>query len=128
MSKTNKIEQKKKALIEALEKTLGVVTTACKSVGISRTMFYQYLKDDPEFAEQVRMIEDVALDFVESQNFKLIREGNPSAIIFYLKTKGKKRGFTERQEMTGADGAPLNIDIEVYGSSSPITDEPEYED
>jgi hypothetical protein len=100
MGKVNKIEQTKKALLTALEKSLGVVTTACKAVGISRTTFYKYVDEDQEFAKAVLEIEEVALDFVESQNFKQIQKGNVTSIIFYLKTKGKKRGFVEKKEET----------------------------
>ena len=100
MGKVNKTEQTKKALLTALEKSLGVVTTACKAVGISRTTFYKYVDEDQEFAKAVLEIEEVALDFVESQNFKQIQKGNVTSIIFYLKTKGKKRGFVEKKEET----------------------------
>jgi len=96
--KTNKIEHKKKELIEALTLSLGIVTTACKKVGISRTTFYQYLKDDKEFEKEVQDIEDIAIDFVESQLFKQIQEDNTTATIFYLKTKAKKRGYIEKTE------------------------------
>ena len=110
---SNKIQHTKKAIIDALEKSLGVVTTACKIVGIDRTTFYRYLKDDPDFAKEVQDIEDIAIDFVESQLFKQIKEGNTTATIFYLKTKAKKRGYVERQEVTGAEGAPLvKIDLD----------------
>lgn len=94
----NKTEHHKKAIIEALEKSLGVVTTACKKVGVGRTQFYQWLKDDKEFAEQVDDIQNIALDFAESQLHKQIGEGNTSATIFYLKTKGKNRGYIQRVE------------------------------
>ncbi len=109
----NKTEQHKKAIIEALEKSLGVVTTACKKVGIGRTQFYNWLKEDYEFAKEVKDIENIALDFVESKLFENIRDGKTSEMIFYLKTKGKSRGYIERQEITGADGMPTNFQIEI---------------
>lgn len=99
MKKSNKIEHTKKALIEALEKSLGVVTTACKLVGIARSTFYEYVKDDPEFAEAVKDIDEVTIDFAESQLHKQIKDGNTTATIFYLKTKGKKRGYVEKTEI-----------------------------
>jgi hypothetical protein len=94
----NKTEQHKKAIIEALEKSLGVVTTACKKVGVGRTQFYHWLKEDEEFAKEVEDIQNIALDFAESQLHKQIGDGNTTATIFYLKTKGKKRGYIERVE------------------------------
>lgn len=109
--KVNKTEHIKKALITSLEKSLGVVTTACKQVGIGRTTFYQYLKDDKEFAKSVQEIENIALDFAESQLHKQIQDGNTPATIFYLKTKGKKRGYVERQEIQH-DGAIKSTLIE----------------
>tara|TARA_R110001632_G_scaffold41333_3_gene103792 strand:+ start:1711 stop:2061 length:351 start_codon:yes stop_codon:yes gene_type:complete len=109
----NKTEQHKKAIIEALEKHLGIVTTACRIVGVGRTTYYGWLNDDEEFAKQVEDIQNVALDFAESQLHKQIGDGNTSATIFYLKTKGKGRGFVERQEITGANGMPTNFQIEI---------------
>lgn len=109
----NKTEQHKKAVLEALEKSLGVVTTACKIVGVGRTQFYNWLKDDEVFAKQVKDIENIALDFVESKLFENIRDGKTSETIFYLKTKGKSRGYVERQEITGADGMPTKFEIEI---------------
>ena len=125
MSRTNKIQRTKKALLEALEKSLGVVTTACKSVGVDRSTFYKYVNEDEEFAKQVKDIGEVALDFVESQNFQLIKDKNPTAIIFYLKTKGKHRGFVERKEVehSGKDGQDINPNIIINNLQPPITEE-----
>lgn len=108
----NKTEQHKKAMIEALEKSLGVVTTACRTVGVGRTQFYQWLKDDPDFKREVEDISNITLDFAESQLHKQIKGGSTSATIFYLKTKGKKRGYVERQEITGFEGTKL-FDVEI---------------
>ncbi len=109
MDKTDTI---KKAVLESLEKSLGVVTTAVKQVGIARSTFYEWLKD-PEFKKSVDDIQNIALDFAESQLHKQIRDGNTSATIFYLKTKGKNRGYVERQELTGADGYPTEIELNI---------------
>jgi len=110
MPKTNKTEQSKKKVLDALEKSLGIVTTACKIAEVSRTQFYQWLKDDEDFAGKVQEVENVTLDFVESQLHKQIKEGQTSATIFYLKTKGKKRGFIERQEIDHTtQGDKINI-------------------
>lgn len=98
-------------MIEALEKSLGIVTTACKSVGIARQTHYEWLKEDPAYKDAVEGISDIALDFAESQLHQQIKEKDTTATIFYLKCKGKKRGYIERQELTGADGGPINHDI-----------------
>ena len=105
MDKTGHI--KKDAVIQALEKSLGVVTTACKQVGLGRSTFYEWLQNDPEFAKEVAEIQNVALDYAESHLHKQIGKGSTSATIFYLKTKGKNRGYIERQETTGAEGERL---------------------
>ena len=44
----------KQNLIEAMEKSLGVVTTACKTVGCSRETFYRYCKEDSKFNQKIR--------------------------------------------------------------------------
>ena len=88
----------KKAMIAALEKSLGIVTTACKTVGIDRGSHYNWMREDEEYRASVESIADLAIDFAESSLHKQIQDGNPTSTIFYLKTKGKKRGYIERQE------------------------------
>ena len=107
----NKTEQHKKAILEALESSLGVVTSACKKVGIGRTIFYEWLKTDEDFSKAVKDIENIALDFAESQLHQQIKSGNSTSTIFYLKTKGKRRGYVERieQEVTMPEGMVVNI-------------------
>lgn len=104
------VQQNKKNLLEALEKSLGVVTTACKTARLDRTTFYNYVNSDPEFAAKVKDIEDIALDFVETKFHHQISKGDTTACIFYLKTKGKARGYVERQEITGKDGKAIQTE------------------
>ncbi len=97
-----KTELAKKSVLEALEKSLGVVTTACKAAGVSRTQFYEWLKE-PEFKAKVDEVKEITLDFAESKLHKLIDGGNVGATIFFLKTKGRSRGYVEHQEVTMID-------------------------
>jgi hypothetical protein len=112
----DKTEQHKRAMLDALEKSLGVVTAACKAVGIGRTTHYLWMQEDAEYKAAVDGLSDVALDFAESQLHKQIKDGNSTATIFFLKTKGKKRGYIERQEVEVASGKMFQI--EVLGEDS----------
>lgn len=116
---TNRIQHKKKAVLEALRLTLGVVSLACERVKMDRSTFYKYLKEDEGFKESVLAIEDYALDFAESKLFMKMEEGDTACIIFYLKTKGKKRGYIEKQEFTHTFNPVTDINIiETNGAQS----------
>lgn len=97
-------------MLEALEKSLGIVTTAAKSVGIDRSTHYKWLDSDPDYKAAVDDLSEMAIDFAESQLQKRMKDGSDTAIIFYLKTKGKKRGYIERQELEHS-GNGLNLNI-----------------
>ena len=121
----NKVDNTKKKLLDALADARGIVSTACNNCDISRTTFYNYVNEDEDFKSKVEEINEAAIDYVESKLFEKItgvstigRDGevydNPpsdTAIIFYLKTKGKKRGYVERQEVaqTDKDGNDVTI-------------------
>jgi hypothetical protein len=89
---------KKKAMIAALESSLGVVSLACQATGTSRTQHYKWLNIDEDYKKQVESIADIALDFAESRLHERIKSGDTASIIFYLKAKGKNRGYVERVE------------------------------
>jgi hypothetical protein len=101
----------KKAMLEALEKSLGIVTSACKVVDISRETHYRWLREDAEYKAAVDSIADVAIDFAESQLHKQIKEGNSTATIFFLKTKAKKRGYVERTELDISTSKQFEVEV-----------------
>jgi len=112
---SNKSDTIKKNLLEALELSLGVVTTACKNAQVSRKTFYQYCSEDKEFKDAVDDIQEVALDFAESSLHKQIKEGIPSSTMFYLKTKGKKRGYIERTKSVNENNNNNTVNIVSLG-------------
>lgn len=114
MAKKNltKTDILKANLLKALEKSLGVVTSACRNCECSRETFYKYVREDPEFKKAVDDIENIAIDFVETQLHVNISKGKEASAIFYLKTKGKKRGYFEMiQTEDITDREPVQVEI-----------------
>lgn len=109
--RSDKTDTLKKKTLEALERSLGIVTAACKNADIHRATFYEWLQKDPAFKAEVEAIQDIALDFAESQLHQNIRNGDTTSIIFYLKTKGKRRGFIEKSEHDVRTGS-LTVEVE----------------
>ena len=79
---------------------MGNITASCKAAKINRTTFYNWKAEDPAFFSAIQEIEESSIDFAESKLKQQISEGNTTATIFYLKTKGKDRGYVERVENT----------------------------
>ena len=106
---------KKKTFIKAYKEAFGNITISSKATGIDRNTYYNWLKSDEEFKAAIEAIEpdELIVDFAENALMKKISKGDTTAIIFTLKTKGKKRGYVERQEVTGADGKKLFDSIEI---------------
>jgi AcrR family transcriptional regulator len=94
------VKKRKADVLLALEKNLGIVTPACDEAGISRNTFYEYYKTDEEFKAAVDEINEIQGDFVENQLLKKIKEGSERSILFYMKYKGKKRGYTDSLDIT----------------------------
>lgn len=86
-------------MIEALEKSLGVVSSAAKAAGISRDTHYRWMKEDQDYMNQVNDLSEVALDFAESSLHRQIQSGNTPATIFFLKCKGRGRGYIEKHDI-----------------------------
>lgn len=119
-------DTQKEQMLLNLRKAKGVVLYACEAIGIDTQTHYKWMTTDPDYKEVVEGIQRDCLDFAERQLFKLMEGAeyeimtehgiqtlrdapSATATIFYLKTKGKSRGYVERQEITGAEGGPIQI-------------------
>ena len=91
----NTTKARKAALIAALHRTLGVVTPACELVGCSREIYYVWMKSDEDFKAEVEAIGEKLLDFGESKFLQAMENGEVAAIVHFMKTKGRKRGYAE---------------------------------
>lgn len=99
----------------AFEKTLGVVTPAAQMIGVKRSTIYRWREMYPEFDKACKEISEVAVDFVETQLYKLIKDGSEATTIFYMKTKGRDRGYAEKLQH--------DVNAEVKGVTVNVTNQ-----
>ena len=97
MNTLNKRILKKETFLAALLSSDGNISKACGQTNISRTTIYDWIKKDDKFQEKVSYVNEELLDMAEDQLLTMIRKGNLTATIFYLKTKGQARGYIEKQ-------------------------------
>jgi len=102
---------KKEDYINAIHKSRGLLTAAADALGCTRGAIYEAAKKHPEIQQAIEEARERTTDVAEGKLFQKINEGDNTAIIFYLKTQGKKRGYVERQEVTGAEGTELTVRV-----------------
>ena len=108
-----------KQVADALRATGGIMTQAANllkdATGLGHLnksdMIKRYIDQYPELQAVMVSIESETLDLAESKLIAAMRaEGRRDhlrAVCFYLKHKGRGRGYVGRSEVTGADGQPL---------------------
>ena len=110
--RTERTQDNKTLLLKALEKSLGIVTEACQKAGLSRTQHYKWYKEDEEYRKAVQEIDGIFIDFAETHLKEQIEKGSTPATIFYLKTRGKKRGYGDSLDITSND-EPITIEFNI---------------
>ena len=96
----------------ALVANVGFVSMAAEALGCNRRTVGNYINRYPELAELKNQIEEERLDLCESKLMEQIEAGNLTAIIFYLKCKGKDRGYVEKQIIKSEGSLLLGEDSE----------------
>ncbi len=94
----------------------GNIAAIARHCGVNRGTIHNRMKTSAKLTAAIHDAREAMIDNAESLLYKQMTEGNVTALIFFLKTQGKGRGYVERQEVTGADGNELRILIE-YGDS-----------
>lgn len=78
----------KQKLLKQLEKT-PIVEAACKAIGLPRSTYYRWRKDDEAFSDACDETIELSVgrinDLAEAQLISAIKEKNMSAITFWLK-------------------------------------------
>lgn len=99
----------KALFLEALRNS-GNVRAACQAAGIDRSTAYKCRERSKQFREQWDEALEDACDFLEAVAWQRAQAGSDRLLEFLLKSfRPQKYKETVRQELTGADGGPIDI-------------------
>lgn len=98
-------------IIDALRETHGNFMLSAKKLGCSRVMIWSRVKKSEELQKVVEDEREGMVDIAEGALYSSLLNQDPWAVQFTLKTRGKDRGYVERQqtEITGKDGDPIIV-------------------
>lgn len=102
-------------VVAAIEGSKGFVTIIGKRLGCSARHVYNLLDKYATARDALANEREGMRDFAEGMLYKRIEGGDTTAIIFYLKTQAKDRGYVERtqQEITGRDGGAVTAEVKL---------------
>jgi len=106
------MKKTKSAILKAIKDSNGIVSVIAIRLKINWMTAKKYIDEDDDLKEAFQAEKETVTDTAENKLIEQIENSEQWAVKFWLATMGKKRGFTERQEITGADGTPvLELDI-----------------
>ena len=99
-------------VIAALRETKGMVYLAAKRLGCEAQTIYNYRDRYPAVRAEMEQQDGEVDDAAEMKLYQAIIAGEPWAVQFRLRTKGKGRGYVERvqQEVSGPNGGPIQTE------------------
>ncbi len=100
-------------VVAAIHGSRGFVTVVGKRLGCSARHVYNLLDKYATARDALANEREGMRDFAEGMLYKRIEGGDTTAIIFYLKTQAKERGYVERQEVTGASGGAVAAEVKL---------------
>jgi hypothetical protein len=97
------LEEKHEKFLKILLECKGIATNACKKAKMAYTTHMTWQKNVVGYKERVTEIQEQVIDFVESKLFENIADNETQSILFFLKTRGKTRGYHADQQQIVAD-------------------------
>ena len=104
---------KKRNMLDGLCNSMGIVSPAATISNTNKRTHYNWVHNDPAYKAAVDSITNSCLDFAESKLFQKIAAGDGYSIIFYLKTKGKHRGYVEKDDIRSATQNNIVVNVAI---------------
>lgn len=109
MSATNSPKYSHEKIAQAIRESHGLISLAARRLGCSDNTIYKRVKRSAELRELVDQARAEMIDLAEAKLRQAVLDGQPWAIALTLRTIGKVRGYTERQEITGVNGEAMRV-------------------
>lgn len=107
----------KEEVLDAIENSQGLISKIQKKLQAARGENFcwetvnNYVHKWPETEEALKAEKEAILDLAENNIFKELVSGDAATSKWYLKMKGKDRGYIETQEILNKNPDPLNINL-----------------
>lgn len=97
--KTQPVVYTDEQMVDALNTTKGLVYLAAEKLGCAPSTIYRRAQESETVGEKIRRERGRMVDLAEAKLWQQINDGNTTAILFFLKTQAKDRGYIERSEV-----------------------------
>ncbi len=101
----------KQALIAALREFDGNMASVARRFNCHRSLVWRKVDNDPKLRALTDELTETFIDVAEGQLFEKIRAGDTACIIFFLKTKARHRGYSERLELVPLNRQEILIEL-----------------
>jgi hypothetical protein len=95
--------------IDAIPGTGGIITAIARKVGCAWHTAKKYIDTYATIQAAYQDECESILDLAEAKVISAMKNDDGQMIRYYLSTKGKRRGYSERHETSGPDGGPIGL-------------------
>jgi hypothetical protein len=106
-------QYKAQQFIDAIPGTGGIITAIARKVGCAWHTVKKYIDTYATVQAAYQDECESILDLAEAKVISAIKNDDGQMIRYYLSTKGKRRGYSERHETSGPDGGPIGLAFDL---------------
>ncbi len=118
-SESHKLRYTYEEVEAAIHVESGLITSIARLLECNHQTVHRYLERFPDLGELQLAYRELLVDDAEKKLANKLKNNktNWPAIKFILSTLGKDRGYAYRQEITGKDGGPVQVEPTIPLSS-----------
>ena len=98
-------------IADALEKSAGIMSVAAERLGVDRSTICRRAQKSQRLRNVIDAATERTMDVAEAALLRAVQKGEAWAVCFFLKCKAKQRGYSERTEITGPAGKPIEVNV-----------------